>query len=110
MRNLILIMGWLIATSLTYKNFKATWYGDAYHGKRTYSGEVFDMNKMTAASNHFQIGDKLKVTNKLNGKSVIVRINDKGAMSKEIIDLSKGAFRKIADLKKGIIDIQVIKL
>lgn len=107
---IILILGWLITTSLTYKNFKATWYGDAYHGKRTYSGEVFDMNKMTAASNYFQIGDKLKVTNKLNGKSVIVRINDKGNFNKYTIDLSKGAFKRIADLDKGIIDIKVVRL
>lgn len=106
----VLILGWLITTSLTYKNFKATWYGEVFHGQRTYSGEVFDMNKLTAASNHFQIGDKLKVTNKLNGKSVIVRINDKGKMSKEIIDLSKKAFSKIAELDEGIIDIQVRKL
>ena len=65
------------------------------------------MNKMTAASNHFPIGTKLKVTNVKNGKSVIVRVNDKGSMGKYIIDLSKGAFKRIAELKTGIIDVKV---
>lgn len=101
---IILIVGWLVTTSLT---FQSTWYGDEFNGQVTFSGEKFDMNKMTAASNHFAIGTKLKVTNKANGKSVIVRINDKGAMSKYTIDLSKAAFKRIAELKIGIIDVNV---
>ena len=103
MKKLILI-GALFLTSFT---FNATYYGDNFHGNVTFSGEKFDMNKMTAASNHFPIGTKLKVTNKENGKSVIVRINDKGAMSKYTIDLSKGAFKRIAELKTGIIYVKV---
>ena len=103
MKKLILI-GALFLTSFT---FNATYYGENFNGNVTFSGEKFDMNKMTAASNHFPIGTKLKVTNKANGKCVIVRINDKGAMSKYTIDLSKGAFKRIADLKTGIIDVNV---
>jgi rare lipoprotein A len=103
MKKLILI-GALFLTSFT---FNATYYGDNFHGNVTFSGEKFDMNKMTAASNHFPIGTKLKVTNIENGKSVIVRVNDKGSMDKYIIDLSKGAFKKIAELKTGIIDVKV---
>jgi rare lipoprotein A len=100
----ILIVGWLVTTSLT---FQSTWYGDSFNGNRTFNGEIFDENKMTAASNHFAIGTKLKVTNKANGKSVIVRINDRGNMSKYTIDLSKAAFKRIADLKTGVIDVKV---
>ncbi len=100
----IILIGALFLTSFT---FNATYYGENFHGNVTFSGEKFDMNKMTAASNHFPIGTKLKVTNKENGKSVIVRINDKGAMSKYTIDLSKGAFKRIAELKTGIIDVKV---
>ncbi len=88
-------------------SWTVTWYGGKFNGNYTYSGEKFDMNKMTAASNHFPIGTKLKVTNKENGKSVIVRVNDKGAMSKYTIDLSKAAFKRIADLKTGVIDVKV---
>jgi rare lipoprotein A len=94
----------LLTTSLT---FNATYYGENFHGNVTFSGEKFDMNKMTAASNHFPIGTKIKVTNKENGKSVIVRVNDKGNLDKYTIDLSKGAFKKISDLKKGIIDVEI---
>ena len=104
---LILISGWLTLTAFT---FNATFYGDNFHGNYTYSGEKFDMNKMTCASNYFPIGTKLKVTNIENKRSVIVRVNDKGAMGKYIIDLSKGAFKRISPLHKGIIEVKVRKL
>jgi rare lipoprotein A len=107
MKLIILISSWVILTAST---FKATWYGKAFHGQYTFSGEVFDMNKLTCASNHFAIGTKLKVINLENKKSVIVRVNDRGAMDKYIIDLSQGAFKRIAKLKKGVLDIKVVML
>jgi rare lipoprotein A len=100
----VILIGALFLTSFT---FNATYYGENFNGNVTFSGEKFNMNKMTAASNHFPIGTKLKVTNKENGKSVIVRINDRGNMSKYTIDLSKAAFKRIADLKTGVIDVKV---
>lgn len=100
----IILIGALFLTSFT---FNATYYGENFNGNVTFSGEKFDMNKMTAASNHFPIGTKLKVTNIENGKSVIVRVNDKGNFDRYTIDLSKGAFKKIADLKTGRIKIKV---
>lgn len=107
MRIALILMGWLLATSFIQDKFYATWYGEEYHGRITKSGEVFDMNKMTCASNHFKIGTKLKVTNIENGKSVVVRINDTGSFKTKTIDLSKKAFSKIADVKKGRIEINV---
>jgi len=107
MKLIILISSWVILTAST---FKATWYGKAFHGQYTFSGEVFDMNKLTCASNHFAIGTKLKVINLENKKSVIVRVNDRGSMDKYIIDLSQGAFKRIAKLKKGVLDIKVVML
>lgn len=101
---LLLICGWCLVTSLT---FQATYYGKAFHGNYTYSGERFDMNGMTCASNVFRMGLKLKITNIENGKSVIVTVNDKGAMPNEVIDLSEGAFRRIANLKQGRIKIKI---
>lgn len=62
---------------------------------------------MTCASNVFQMGLKLKVTNIENGKSVIVRVTDKGAMPDHVIDLSEGAFKKIANLKQGRIKVRI---
>ena len=100
----VILIGALFLTSFT---FNETYYGENFQGNVTFSGEKFDMNKMTAASNHFPIGTKLKVTNIENGKSVIVRVNDKGNMDKYTIDLSKAAFKRIADLKTGVIDVKV---
>lgn len=90
-----------------------SFYGSKFHGKKTASGEVFDMNKMTCASNSHKMGTKLKVTNKSNGKSVVVRVNDTGGFKKygRTLDLSKKAFSHIANTKQGIakVSIQVLK-
>lgn len=91
----------------------ASWYGKPFHGRLTASGERFNMNDLTCASNSHKIGTKLKVTNKSNGKSVIVRVNDTGGFKKygRTLDLSRGAFNKIEDINKGLvkINIQVLK-
>lgn len=85
--------------------YESTWYN--LEGNITKSGEVFKSNKMTCASNKFPIGAILKVTNTKNKKSVIVRVNDCGKMKDNVIDLSKGAFKKIAKLEEGRIKIRV---
>lgn len=100
---------WLLCSHTTFKEFKATYYGGSFHGNYTYSGEIFDKNRMTCASNHFEMGTILKVTNVENQKSVIVRVNDKGSFTGKKIDLSEKAFSKIAKLEQGIIKI-VIKV
>ena len=94
--NLFLLISWF-----------ATWY--SLDGNYTSSGEVFDSNKMTCASNHYKIGTLLEVTNVANGKSLVVKVNDTGAFRGYKLDLSKGAFSKIADLRKGVIKIKVEK-
>lgn len=85
---------------------KASYYGNNYYGKRrTANGEVFNMNAMTcAASKKYPFGTLLKVTNTENGKTIIVRVTDRGSFSKTkpyLIDLSYGAWRKIANLGKN---------
>lgn len=87
--------------------FLATFYGGVFHGRTTASGEKFDKNKMTCASNHYKIGTMLEVTNVLNGKSVVVKVNDTGGFKGKKIDLSEGAFKKIANLKQGVIRVKV---
>ena len=89
--------------------FLATFYGGVFHGRTTASGEKFDKNKMTCASNHYKMGTMLEVTNVLNGKSVVVKVNDTGGFKGKKIDLSEGAFKKIADLKQGVIRVKVEK-
>ena len=90
----------------------ASWYGERFHNKRTASGEIFNMNAMTCASNSHKMGTKLLVTNKENGKSVVVKVNDTGGFKKygRTLDLSRGAFAKIADINKGLIEVSIKKV
>ena len=90
----------------------ASFYGERFHLKRTASGEIFDMNKMTCASNTHKLGTKLRVTNKANNKSVVCRVNDRGGFSKygRALDMSIGSFRKIADTSVGVIKVNIRKL
>ncbi|MGL5692332.1 MAG: septal ring lytic transglycosylase RlpA family protein [Bacteroidales bacterium] len=88
----------------------ASWYGEPFHGRRTFSGEVYDMHAMTAASNRFPMGTIVKVTNKSNDKHVVVKINDTGAFSKKYgreIDLSRAAFAKLDKLGRGLLEVEV---
>lgn len=83
-----------------FKPFKikahASYYAERFHGKRTASGKMYDMNKLTAAHKKLPFGTKVKVTNEKNGKSVIVEITDRGPFVKgREIDLSKKAFTTI---------------
>jgi rare lipoprotein A len=80
----------------------ASWYGRKFQGQKTASGETYDMFKMTAAHKTLPIPSYAKVTNLANGKSVIVRINDRGPFhSKRIIDLSYAAAVRIGIAAKG---------
>jgi len=73
----------------TYQIGKASWYGRAFHGKTTASGEPYDMFTLTAAHRRLPLGTWVKVTNLRNQKSVVVRINDRGPVPQSrIIDLS----------------------
>lgn len=70
----------------------ASWYGPGFHGKRTASGEPFNTHAMTAAHRSLPFGSRVKVTNERTGRSVVVRINDRGPfVGGRIIDLSKAS-------------------
>jgi rare lipoprotein A len=80
----------------------ASWYGVPYHGRRSASGEIYDMEKLTAAHPTFPFQTIVEVTNLDNGKRVIVRINDRGPFVKgRIIDLSHAAAKQIDLLGPG---------
>jgi rare lipoprotein A len=86
----------------------ASWYGPGFHGKETASGEIFDQNEMTAASRTLPLGTRVLVTNRDNGKSVEVTINDRGPyVDDRIIDLSKAAARKLGLLKPGTGNVRI---
>lgn len=85
---------------------KASWYGDKFHGKKTASGEKYNMNDHTAAHKTLPFGTMVKITNPRNGKSVIVEINDRGPFVKSRqFDLSKAAFESIGNPDRGVINI-----
>lgn len=93
----------------------ASFYGEKWNGRRTANGEIFNTYELTAAHKSLPFGTKVKVVNKTNGKSVVVRINDRGPFVKgRTLDLSKKAFQSIASINKGVlkdseIDILVLK-
>jgi rare lipoprotein A len=92
-------------TAHTYQTIgegEASYYGAELAGNRTASGERFNPNAMTAAHRTLPLGTKLRVTNKANGKSVLVRINDRGPfVGNRLIDLSLGAAREIGMVRAG---------
>jgi rare lipoprotein A len=87
---------------------KASWYGPRFHGKFTANGEVYDQMALTAAHKSLSFGTLLKITNPKNGKSVIVRINDRGPyIEGRELDLSKGAAIELGILEKGVARVKV---
>lgn len=80
-----------------------SWYGAAFHDRRTASGERFDSNDMTMAHPTLPFGTEVKVTNLRNGRSVVVRVNDRGPyVGQRIADLSAAAASQLGYLKRGI--------
>ena len=75
----------------------ASWYGPGFHGKRTANGETFNTNALTAAHKTLPFGTEVRVTNERTGKSVVVRINDRGPYAHgRVIDLSKAAAEAVS--------------
>lgn len=90
----------------------ASFYGAKYHGKPTASGELFDMNVLTAAHPKLAFGTRVLVTHLENNRSVIVRINDRGPfVPGRVIDLSQAAAKELQLLQSGLarVKIEVIK-
>ena len=95
------------------KTYKVSWYGGFHHGRKTASGEVFDKNKLTcAAVSTYKLGSYLEVTNPKNGKSVVVKVNDRGGFAKygRELDLSEAAFKKITSINQGVTSVTIKKL
>ena len=80
----------------------ASWYGHPYHGRPTSSGEIYDMEKMTAAHRTLPLGTRISVENLTNGRQVEVRINDRGPFARDrILDLSHAAATQMAMVGPG---------
>jgi rare lipoprotein A len=86
-----------------YQIGTASWYGETFQGKPTASGEPYEMYDMTAAHLKLPMGSYVKVTNLRNGKSVVVRVNDRGpVVPGRIIDLSYGAAQALQFKRRGL--------
>ncbi|WAJ71585.1 septal ring lytic transglycosylase RlpA family protein [Catenovulum adriaticum] len=86
----------------------ASYYAAKYHGRQTASGETFNQNHLMAAHKILPFGSRVKVTNLANNQSVTVKINDRGPfVSGRVIDLSRAAFSKIANLNQGVVQVTI---
>ena len=89
----------------------ASWYGPGFHGKRTSSGERFDQYDFTAAHRTLPLGSWVVVTNKMNGRSIQVYVNDRGPyIQGRVIDLSYAAARAIGMLGSGTVPERIVVL
>ncbi|MBC7752560.1 MAG: septal ring lytic transglycosylase RlpA family protein [Candidatus Saccharibacteria bacterium] len=96
----------------TVRKFKqtgiASWYGHQFNGRKTANGDRFDMNGLTAAHRSLPLSCFIRVTNKDNGKSVIVKVNDRGPYSgNRILDLSFGAAQQLGIVNKGMGNVTI---
>jgi rare lipoprotein A len=89
----------------------ASWYGPRFHGRKTATGEIFDMYAMTAAHKTLPIPSYAQVTNLENNRSVIVRINDRGPyVGNRLLDLSYAAAKKLGIQKEGLAKVEIVAL
>ena len=87
---------------------QASFYADKFQNRKTASGELYRHDLKTAAHKKLPFGSKVKVTNTVNGKSIIVRVNDRGPFVKgRIIDLSKSAFSSIGSTSSGLVNVKI---
>ncbi len=95
------------------RNFSgyASWYGKRFHGRRTASGEIFNMNKMTAAHKSLPFQSRVIVEDPRSGNAVMVKVNDRGPYAKNrVMDLSREAARRLGTLSRGVFFIEVTLL
>ena len=91
-----------------YETGYASWYGKDFHGRPTASGEAFDMYAYTAAHRNLPFGTRVRVTNEDNGRSVVVRINDRGPwVEGRIIDLSYAAATQLGMIEAGVVRVRL---
>jgi len=90
---------------------EASWYGDPFHGRQTASGEVYDMEQLTAAHQTLPFGTRVRVENLDNGRAVTVRINDRGPfVDGRILDVSRQAARELGMIGSGTARVRITVL
>ncbi len=90
---------------------KASWYGEPFHGRPTANGEIYDMHAISAAHRTLPLGTRLAVRNLENGRSIEVRINDRGPfVGQRILDLSRAAASELGMLQRGVAEVEITVL
>lgn len=111
-KTVVLLLALTVCTPLAMaQDGLASWYGGKFHGRLTSSGEVFDTNEMTAAHRTLPFGTVVKVTNLDNGKTAVVKINDRGPfVDGRIIDLSRAAAVELGMVDSGVarVSLQIL--
>ena len=116
----LLLMGFISACSIAPKSGaggkwvghteagQASYYADKFQNRKTANGEPYKAGRKTAAHRTLPFGSKVKVTNVRSGKSVVVRINDRGPFVRgRVIDLSRSAFASIGDVSAGLLNVRI---
>jgi len=89
----------------------ASWYGEPFHGRRTASGETYDMNKLTCAHRTLPFGTRLRVQNLDNGRSITLRVNDRGPfVDGRILDVSRKAAQELGIIGPGTARVRITTL
>ena len=113
-KSLQLFLIFIISTTTLFADEEvgsASYYNNRFHGRKTASGECYYKHKYTCAHRYFPFGTLLKVTNPRNGKSVIVKVNDRGPFHhKRIVDLSYQAADDLGIIKHGVAQVRLEKI
>ena len=109
----VLVMAWPFGAVLSAPTQEGlvSWYGAAFHNRPTASGERFDAADMTMAHPTLPFGTRVKVTNLRNGRSVVVRVNDRGPhIGRRIADLSHAAAAQLGMVRRGVVRARLVVL
>lgn len=104
----VIAFSYTVSFGQSTDKMKASYYHSKFNGRKTATGDTYRHHLLTAASNMYKLGTKLMVTNLKTGKSVMVVVNDRMASHvKNRVDLSQSAFKQIASLGTGIVNVAV---
>ena len=97
-----------VSTRCAFQVGMSSYYAHKFHGRPTASGEIFDMNGISAAHRELPLGTVIRVTHLDNGRSIVLKVNDRGPFIKgRILDLSLGAARKLDMLEQGVARVRI---
>jgi len=98
----------VVPTDNAFQVGLSSYYAHDFHGRPTASGEIFDMNGLSAAHRQLPLGTVIRVTHLGNGRSIVVKVNDRGPfVDNRILDLSLGAARKLDMLQEGVAEVRI---